>query len=127
MDLVPRLRRRGVVLLISDCFGEVAPLVRALARMRSRGHEVVVFQIWDPDELDFAFRGSMKFVSLENPAEAQLVDPALLRRTYLANLAAYREELLLGCRRHRVDLVPLVTNEPYALGLSRYMNLRLRG
>jgi len=126
MELVPRLHRRGLVLLISDCFGEVAPLVKALARMRSRGNEVVVFQVWDPDELEFPFRRSMKLVSLENPMHTELVDPASLRRTYLENLEVYREELLLGCRRHRIDLVPLVTNEPYALALSRYLDLRLR-
>lgn len=126
LELVPRLQRRGLVLLISDCFGEVAPFVKALSLIRSRGHEVIVFQIWDRDELEFPFQRSTRLINLESRADAQIVDPASLRRSYLENLAAYREELAFGCRRHHVDLVPLVTDEPYAKSLSRYLDLRLR-
>ena len=55
-SLVPRLRRRGLVVLISDCFGDVSSLVKSLAQLRHRGHEVLIFQIWDRDELDFPFK-----------------------------------------------------------------------
>ena len=125
-SLVPRLRRRGLVVLISDCFGDVSDLVKALAQLRHRGHEVLIFQIWDRDELDFPFKQWTKFVNLEMETDNHMVDPASLRKSYLANLEKFREELKRGCLRNRVDLVPLVTDEPYAAALSRYLAARMR-
>jgi hypothetical protein len=54
-----------------------------------------------------------------------LLDPAMLRQAYLANLDKFREELTKGCRRHKVDLVPFCTDEPYAKALAAYMSRRL--
>jgi hypothetical protein len=55
-----------------------------------------------------------------------LVDPAHLRKAYLQRLEQFREELRSGCHRHRIDLVPLVTDEPYPQALARYLNVRKR-
>ncbi len=126
MSLIPRLRRRGLVVLISDCFGDVEPLLGALGHLRHRGNEVIVFQIWDRDELEFPFSRWTRFVDLEDGDRERLVDPATLRRGYLDNLARYRERLERGCRGHRVDLVPLVTDEPHAEALGRYLAWRVR-
>ena len=125
-SLVPRLRRRGLVVLISDCFGDVSSLVKSLAQLRHRGHEVLIFQIWDRDELDFPFKQWTKFVNLEMEADNHMVDPASLRKSYLSNLEKFREELKRGCLRNRVDLVPLVTDEPYAAALARYLAARMK-
>lgn len=126
MNLIPRIRRRGLVVLVSDCFGDVDELVKALALLRHRGSEVIVFQIWDRDELEFPFKKWTRFVNLEDGDNERLVDPATLRESYLANLARYREDLERGCRGHRIDLVPMVTDEPHATALSRYLALRMR-
>ena len=125
-SLVPRLRRRGLVVLISDCFGDVGQLIKSLAQLRNRGHEILIFQIWDRDELDFPFKQWTKFVDLEVVGENHMVDPASLRKSYLANLEKFREELRRGCLRNRVDLIPLVTDEPYAAALAKYLAARMR-
>lgn len=124
-DLVPKLHRRGLVILISDCFGEVADFLKALAHFRHARHEILVFQIWDRDELEFPFKGWTQFECLERAGVKHLLDPAALRQAYLANLEKFREELKRGCRRHKVDLVPFFTDEPYSKALAAYMARRL--
>lgn len=122
-ELVPRLHRRGLLLIISDCFGNVPELLKALAHFRHARHEILIFQIWDRAELDFPFNGWTRFESMENES-FHLVDPAAVRESYLAKLEQFRSELLQGCRRHRIDLVPFVTDQPYAEALAAYLNVR---
>ena len=125
-DLVPKIHRRGLLIILSDCFGDVGEFLSALAHFRHSHHEIIVFQIWDRAELDFPFRRWTRFESLEQADRYRLADPAHLRRAYLENLARFREELRRGCHRHRVDLVPLVTDRPYAEALANYLMLRRR-
>jgi len=124
-DLVPKLHRRGLLIIISDCFGEVANFLKALAHFRHARHEILVFQIWHPDELNFQFKGWTQFECMERDGVKHLLDPAILRQAYLANLEKFRTELTRGCRRHKVDLVPFTTDEPYAKALAAYLSRRL--
>ena len=124
-DLVPMLHRRGLLVIISDCFGEVANFLKALAHFRHARHEIIVFQIWDRDELDFPFKGWTQFECLEKMGLNHMIDPVMLRQAYMENLERFRNELTLGCRRHKVDLVPFCTDEPYANALAAYMSRRL--
>ena len=121
--LLPKIRRWGMLLVLSDCFGDPDALLRSLAHLRHRGHDVTVFQIWDREELEFPFTQRMRFESLETD-EFEMVDPAHLRRTYLQQLGRFRERLQQGCYRHRVDLVPMVTDQPYSQALAAYLAIR---
>lgn len=123
-EVIAKIQRRGLLIIISDCFGDVPQLLSALAHFRHAHHEVVILQLWDRAELEFPFQRWVRFESLETPDQHHLVDPAHLRQTYLARLAAFRAELQSGCHRHRVDLVPLVTDQPYADALAHYLTWR---
>lgn len=125
-QIVPKLHRRGLLIIISDCFDEVNSLLRALAQFRHAGHEVIVFQLWDRDELEFPFAQWTRFECLERAGIHHMVDPAHLRAAYLEKLAEYREALTAGCHRHRIDIVPMVTDQPYAEALAHYLALRKR-
>ncbi len=125
-SLVPRLKRRGLVVLISDLFGDVDALIKAISHLRFHGHEVLAFQIWDRDELEFPFRQWTKFINLENADDAHMVDPSALRKSYLENLADFRERLKSGFRRHRVDHLELVTDQPVATAFRQYLATRAR-
>ncbi len=124
-DLVPKLHRRGLLIVISDCFGDVAALMKALAHFRHAKHEILIFQIWDRDELEFPFKNWTQFDCLERDGVKHLLDPVQLRQAYLANLEKFREDLTRGCRRHKIDLVPFTTDQPYADALAAYLSRRM--
>jgi len=106
-ELAERMRRREIVMIFSDFFGDLDELESAIHRMRYNKHEVVLFQIMHHDELAFEFDGMVKFVGLEIPDEllAQTDD---LRRAYLQAVANFNEQLdqvvaRNGCERVLVD------------------------
>ncbi|MFM7867720.1 MAG: DUF58 domain-containing protein, partial [Planctomycetaceae bacterium] len=125
-QIASRIQRRGLVMILSDLFGDVDHLMKALAHFRHARHEVIILQIWDPDELDFPFRQWTQFTSLENSAQKHLVDPAQLRKAYLQKLQEYRDQLSRGCSRNRITLVPLVTSQPTADALAAWLAIRRR-
>ncbi len=125
-EMVAKLQRRGLLMIISDLFGDVDQLMKSLAHFRHANHEIVIFQIWDPDELDFPFRQWTQFASLEAADNRHLVDPAQLRNAYLEKLNQFREQLANGCNRHRISLVPMTTDQPFADSLAAYLALRRR-
>ena len=125
-QLVPKIHRRGLLIVLSDCFGDVPELMKALAHFRHAHHEIIIFQIWDPDELNFPFQQWTRFDSLESDTDKKLVDPAQLRAVYLENLSRFRQALKEGCRRHRIDLVPVTTAQPYADALAQYLARRMK-
>lgn len=125
-QMVPKIRRRGLLVLISDCFDDVDALLKTLAFFRHAKHEVIIFQVWDPDEIDWPFRRRIRFRSLETPGTERLIDPTLLRTDYLENLEKYRAKLSQGCGRQRIELVPCTTDQSHANLLSMYLSARGR-
>jgi uncharacterized protein (DUF58 family) len=125
-DLAVQLHRRGLLIILSDCFDSVADILSALAHFRHAHHEVVVLQIWHPDELEFPFRGWVRFDSLERAGHRQFLDPAMLREAYQARVRQFQEELRRGCYRHRVDLASFVMDRPPIEALANYLSGRVR-
>ena len=125
-QIAPKIRRRGLVILLSDCFSPVSPLLQALARVRHAHNEVIVFQIWHPDELSFPFTARTQFQSLESDSERKL-DPQQVRRLYMENLARFREELTQGCAARRLTLWPCTTDQSHSHVLSTFIAQRGRG
>ena len=115
-----KLKQRGLVILVSDCFDQVDRLVKGLGMFRHRGHEVILFQVWDPDELEFPFRNRTEFRSLEN-SDRQLVDPHGLRRAYLQRVEEFRSQLARETAKLRIDLVPCLTTSPCGDVIAEYL------
>ncbi len=80
-DLAERFKKRGVVAVFSDLFDDVARIITGLKHFRHRRHEVIVFHILDPAELEFPFRDPTLFKGLEGMADI-LTDPYALRHAY---------------------------------------------
>jgi uncharacterized protein (DUF58 family) len=129
LDLCGRFGRRSIVLVFSDFFTDVEQLAAALERMRYSRHEVVLFQVLHPDELEFRFEGNVKFRGLEVD-EQLLTQPAELRKRYLEALARFNEKLEDACTRNKVERVVVDTGRDPAEVLVDYINarsLRIRG
>jgi uncharacterized protein (DUF58 family) len=124
-ELADKVRRRGLVFLISDCFDEVPPVLDGLRHLRFQGHEVVLFHVLHPDEMGFPFDGMVKFEGVELPQHL-LTRPRLIRPSYLRNLEAYLKQLQAGCETNRVDYVLTDTSRPLGETLTAYLARRLK-
>jgi len=123
LELSGRLKRRGMVLLLSDCFGDVQKLKHILQQFRARGHDVLVFQILAPEELSFPFRRESFFQDLELPRRIQ-VKPAAIRKQYLAEFQAFQDELRTSMTDAGVDFVTMTTDQNLGEILARYLRRR---
>jgi uncharacterized protein (DUF58 family) len=123
-DLAQQIRRRGLVFLISDCFDNVDTLVQGLQHLKFQGHEVVVFHVMHPDELDFPFDGNIKFDALEEKRDV-ITRPHLIRPAYLRAVKAFLDEFQSGCERNRCDYVLMNTGKPLRETLTAYLARRL--
>jgi len=125
-NLVPKIDRRSLLILISDLFDDQEKLRSGLSHFRHEGHEIITFQVLDRDELEFPFDRWTKFENLENPEHEEMVDPSHLKEMYLERLETFQENVKEACHRHQIDRVEMVTDEPYAKALANYLALRER-
>ena len=124
-ELTGRMKRREIVMIVSDFFTDLDPLEAALQRMRYNRHEVVLFHTMHHDELNFEFDGSVKFLGLEIPEEL-LAQPEELRRSYLRALSTYTARLDDICQRNRIERVPVDTSRDLGQMFVDYLNQRSR-
>src|SRR5262245_40624922 len=123
-DLAERVPRRGVVVVLSDCFDEVDDVLNGLKHLRHKRHEVVVLQVLDAAEVEFPFQDATLFRGLEQYPEL-LTDPRSLRDGYLEQIQGFVAELQRGCLMQNVDFVQLRTDHSLGLALSGYLASRL--
>ncbi len=119
-----RIRRRGLVVLISDCFDDVESLMSGLHHFRHRKHEVVLLHVMAREELTFPFRSWSQFRCLEDASTRLMLDPASVRDEYLREVSAFLDELKRRCGEMEIDYVQLDTSTPYDDALVRYLAFR---
>jgi uncharacterized protein (DUF58 family) len=121
------LRRRGMVIILSDFFDELQALVRALRHLRHRNHEVVLLHVLAPEELDFPYKRLTQFRSLEVLDQKVLVDARRLREDYLRNFERFRRELKEQAGKLQIDYHMMRTDDPVDRALGVYLSRRQRG
>ena len=118
-----RLPRRGIIVLLSDCYGEPDEVVHGVRQLVTRGHDVIVFQLMDHDEVTFPFQSAVSFRDLES--RAQLIgDPLRQRRMYLNRFDRFRTQIREGCAAAGADYRFIDTSEPIELVLRDYLLFR---
>ena len=122
-DLAERIKRRGIVIVLSDLFDDVDSLMTGLKHLRHRRHEVILLHVLDPAEVDFPFDRTTLFRGLENQPDV-LVEPRAIRKAYLAEFAHYLRKLQTGCRAHAIDYVPMRTDQSLEVTLASYLASR---
>jgi uncharacterized protein (DUF58 family) len=123
-EMAGRVGRRGVVFLISDGFDDTASFLQSLSLLRQLAGEVVFFQVWHPDELDFPFSTRTRFLSLEVPGLERILDPLSFRKAYKRNLERFQQEIAEGCSQRRITHVPCRCDESHADLLARVLSRR---
>ena len=122
-DLARQIKRKGIVILISDLFDDVDNVLRGIQHLRFSGSEVIVFHVLDPFELTFPFKGTVEFRGLEGGPKL-MTRPADLRKSYLKELDDFITKLRTGCERNGCNYVQVNTATPWAEVLSSYLATR---
>jgi uncharacterized protein (DUF58 family) len=125
--LGPRIKRRGMIILLSDCFEDVDQLAKSMRLLRARRHEVLLFHILAPEELSFSFRHWTRFESLEEQGQQLDLDPMEVRAEYLARLKTFLEKIRYTCAELGCDYVPAPTAQPIGDVLADYLRRRAAG
>jgi uncharacterized protein (DUF58 family) len=115
-----RLRRRGIVVVISDLMHDPENVMGGLRHLAYRGNDVIVFQILDPAELHFDFQDAAQFVDMETGAEMHVI-PDYLRREYVRVLGEQIAEYEKECLKDRMDFALLDTSRPLDKALFSYL------
>ena len=123
-ELAERFHKRGVVLILSDFFDDVTTMMAGLKHFLHRRHDVVLFHVLDPAELEFPFRTPTLFKGLEQFPEV-FTDPRSLRKAYLREFDNYRKEIQKGCRGHGMDYQLMRTDQPLDSALSTHLATRM--
>jgi uncharacterized protein (DUF58 family) len=123
--LAERMTRRGLVIILSDLLDELDRVESAVHHFRHRKHEVLVFQVLDPQEVSFDFEQEATYVDLEDGARVT-TRPQELRGHYRAEVRAWMERIRQFCVEKQADYVSMVTDTPYDRALLEYVSKRAR-
>ena len=129
-QVLSRIRNRALFVIVSDCFDRADAIGRALAQFRHRGHDVILLNTLDREEMRFTLPAPARFVGLEGEGQLR-VDPRALRQAYLAALGKHldtvaRSAMSVGFDYHRLDTHESV-GPPLAHVLARRSALIKRG
>ena len=119
------VRKRGLVALVSDFLAPLEELEKKLLVLTAGGHEVVVFQVLDPAELNFGLAQAAMFEDLES-AQAIYLDPATARADYVKKLQAHCAALQATCRKLGIGYHQLATDQSLELALFGFLQDRMK-
>jgi uncharacterized protein (DUF58 family) len=125
MRAADRLRRKGMVVLISDLYESPEKVIEAVKPLRARGHDLMVFQVLDPHEIEFPFRDAAQFEDLETGSRLP-VNPTALRDDYRSAMQQHLDELSRLFRRNRIDFARHDTSQPLDFALFNFLAARER-
>lgn len=124
-DMALQIRRKGIVILISDFFDDEQHVLDGIQHLRFGGNEVIVFHVMDPYELEFPFTGLVEFEGLEQIPKI-MTRPAEIRKSYMREVEAFRRRLREGCERNHCHYTLLNTSHSLHEVLTAYLTFRLR-
>lgn len=124
-EMAERIRRRGLIILLSDLLDQPEDILSGLKHFRHRNHEVLVFHILDPTEITFQFNKDAVFEDMET-GERMSTQPWHIRREYQQRVRKFIEAYKSGCRNNNIDYVLLNTAQSFDRALFEYLVKRKR-
>lgn len=118
-----KIKRRGMVILISDFFDDVNAILNILKKLHYQKNDIIVFQILDPVEADFAFDRNAVFVDLET-GEEMTTQPHQIRKAYGDAFKQFLSKLKKECLNYGIEYNLINTNEPFDTALLSFIKRR---
>jgi len=122
-ELAGSLKRKGLLLLISDLLDKPEDVIRGLKQLRSKGNDLLVFHVLDRDELEFPFKDPTLFLDMEEEIQL-LTDPHAIRSAYLKAIHTLIENYRESCTKNLMDYSLLDTSIGLDRALVRYLKWR---
>jgi len=122
-QLAETIKRRGLIIILSDLLDDEREVLRALRHFRHRRHEVIIFHILDPAERRFPYTRLSDFIDLETGSRLQ-VDPRFVRQEYLKQIEGFINTYRQGANESNIEYIPAVTDTPYHRLLLSYLARR---
>ena len=119
------IKKRGLIILISDLFDDPDKVLSGLQHFRYKGHEVIVFHVLDPQELTLDFTQRTRFRDMESGEEI-ITDPWHIQSDYQKSMEQFCDYIRSNCRQKNIDYVQLSTDLPLDMALSEYLIKRKR-
>ena len=121
--LAEHFGRRGILVVVSDFYAEPEAVLDAIAPLRFRGNDLIVFHVLDPAELDFGFGEASPFEDLETGEQMPVV-PEAFRKEYQELVKAHIDAVARSFSGVRVDYMLLDTSKPLDHALYKYLGSR---
>jgi uncharacterized protein (DUF58 family) len=122
-QIAERVRRRALIAMFTDLWDETGRAADGLKALRGKKHDVIIFHILDPAEVEFPFREQAVFVDMESNEELRL-DAARVRRGYREALERFRREFRGATADRHIAYAPVTTDTPPAQALVDYLGTR---
>ena len=122
-SLASQFRRRNLLVIVSDLFTDLEALYDGLNRLRFSGHEVLLMQVLDRDEVELPFDGPTVFHDIEGEEEL-FAEPWAFRRSYQKAMKDFLDDVRRECGARGYDHVRFLTDEPLGASLSFFLHSR---
>lgn len=119
------IKKRGLIVLISDLFDDPEEVLSGLQHFRYKGHEVVVFHILDPQEIRLDFPERTRFKDMET-GEDIVTEPWYIQADYQKSMEIFCENYKNKFRQNNIDYIRITSNQPLDIALSEYLIKRKR-
>ena len=119
-ELADRIKKRGMVILISDLLDKPENIMKGLKHFRHQNQEVIVFHIQDRKESEFDFNTRTKFFDMETGEEI-VTEPWHIRSNYNELISKLESNYKSNCRENLIDYVPLFTDQSLDIGITEYL------
>ncbi|HSF57655.1 MAG TPA: DUF58 domain-containing protein [Candidatus Binatia bacterium] len=123
-EIAGQIRRRGLVILVSDLLDEPDEILKGLRLFRFKGNDVIVFHLLDPAELDLPFDGNILFEDLEELNLRVVADPRTIRKTYRQVVEEFTGRIRKECHENSIDYQLISTSTPLDQALASYLSWR---
>jgi uncharacterized protein (DUF58 family) len=120
-----QIHKRGLIILISDLLDDPQDILNGLKHFRHNKHEILVFHIIDPKELEFDFSGDVMFEDLESNDKLK-TQPGYIREIYKQKFQEFLDYFKLNFSNNRIEYQQLFTDTPYDKALTEYLLKRKR-
>jgi uncharacterized protein (DUF58 family) len=124
-EMADRIKRRGLVIIMSDLLDDADTIISGLKHFRYNRHEVIVFHILDPRERDFAFPREAIFKDMETGEELTTL-PYQIKKSYAEQVEEFTDKIATHCRQANIDFHPIDTATPFDKALYAFLSKRER-